>query len=74
MTELELKQLLESSLEGCDIDVSLEGNHLTVTAVGEVFAGLRPVKRQQMVYAPLNELIADGTIHAVNINASAPGE
>lgn len=74
MTELELKQLLENSLEGCDIDVLLEGNHLTVTAVGEIFAGLRPVKRQQMVYAPLNELIADGTIHAVNINASAPGE
>ena len=32
-----------------------------------------PVARQQKVYAPLSGLIADGTLHAVNIKAHTPG-
>jgi acid stress-induced BolA-like protein IbaG/YrbA len=33
---------------------------------------MRPVARQQRVYAPLANLIADGTLHAVNISALTP--
>jgi acid stress-induced BolA-like protein IbaG/YrbA len=36
------------------------------------FVGMRPVARQQRVYAPLANLIADGTLHAVNISALTP--
>jgi acid stress-induced BolA-like protein IbaG/YrbA len=35
---------------------------------------LRPVKKQQLVYAVLNSHIADGTIHAVNIRTYSPTE
>ena len=37
------------------------------SVIGDVFEGLRPVKKQQLVYAVLNEHIASGAIHAVNM-------
>ena len=35
---------------------------------------VRPVRRQQLVYAAVNELIRDGSVHAVNIKALTPDE
>lgn len=70
----QIKQLLTAELTGCEIQVQVEGSHCQVTAVGDIFEGVRPVKRQQMVYAGLSQQIADGTIHAVNIKALTPAE
>jgi acid stress-induced BolA-like protein IbaG/YrbA len=70
----QIKQLLLAELPGCEIQVQVEGSHCQVVVVGDVFEGVRPVKRQQMVYAGLNQQIADGTIHAVNISALTPAE
>ncbi|UTW46486.1 BolA/IbaG family iron-sulfur metabolism protein [bacterium SCSIO 12696] len=70
----EIKQLLAAQLDGCQIEVEAEGNHLTVSAVGELFAGLRTLKRQQLIYGALSELIADGTIHAVHMTTLTPEE
>lgn len=70
----DIKQLLEAALVDCQVEVTINGSHCDVTAVGVVFEGLRAVKRQQMVYAGLNHLIADGTLHAVNIKALTPAE
>jgi acid stress-induced BolA-like protein IbaG/YrbA len=44
-----------------------EGNKYTVTVVTDRFAGMRPVAKQQMIYAPLNAHIASGEIHAVSM-------
>ena len=70
----EVKRLLEAGLEGWDITVEGDGSHFDILVIGEVFAGLRPVKKQQMVYAALTEQIASGDIHAVNIRTLVPGE
>lgn len=70
----EIKQLLLAELADSDITVSVDGSHVAVTVVSAAFEGLRPVKRQQMVYAALNEQIASGAIHAVNITAQTPAE
>ena len=69
-----VKTLLESHLEDCDVQVQGEGNHYDITAVGALFDGLRPVKKQQLVYAALSDHIADGSIHAVNIRTFTPAE
>ena len=69
-----VKALLESHLEDCEVQVQGEGNHYDITAVGAMFDGLRPVKKQQLVYAALSDHIADGTIHAVNIRTFTPAE
>lgn len=63
----EVKQLLLNGMPDCDISVNGDGSHFEVTVVGAVFEGLRAVQRQQKVYAVLNEQIADGAIHAVNM-------
>jgi acid stress-induced BolA-like protein IbaG/YrbA len=69
-----VRQLLEQHLQQCEIHVRGEGNHYDITAIGEVFQGLRPVKKQQLVYGALSECIADGSVHAVNIRTFTPAE
>jgi len=38
-----------------------------VTVIGDLFIGLSPVKKQQLVYSCLTDQIADGSIHALGI-------
>lgn len=63
----QIKQLLIEQLDGCEIVVQGEGGKFQVLAVGDVFTGLNPVKRQQTVYQILNPHIASGAIHAVSM-------
>lgn len=69
-----VKVLLQNHMADCEFHVEGEGSHYTIEAIGEVFAGLRPVKKQQLVYAALSENIADGSIHAVNIRTFTPDQ
>ena len=64
--------LLQAHLENCECLVEGEGSNYNITVIGDVFEGLRPVKKQQLVYAALSEQIADGSIHAVNIRTFTP--
>ena len=52
-----------------DADVAVEGAgaNYDITVISDDFAGMRPVKKQQAVYAALRDAIASGSIHAVNI-------
>ena len=70
----QIAELLRTKLAGCEVEVAGEGNHYNVTVIGDIFADLRPVKKQQLVYAVLNDLIADGSMHAVNIKTYTPAE
>ena len=64
----QIKALLAAAIEHEELTVVHEDNYyLAITIVSPVFEGLRSVKRQQMVYQPINAMIADGTIHAVKI-------
>ena len=72
MNEAMIKEALEGEFPSATIDVQLDGSHCQVTVVSDVFEGLRPVARQQRVYAPLGEFIRSGVLHAVNIVAKTP--
>ena len=72
MNESDLTQLLSEAFPGAQVSVALEGGHVDITVISADFEGLRPIARQQRVYAPLAGLIADGTLHAVNISAQTP--
>ena len=72
MNEAMIKEALEDEFPDAAIDVQLAGSHCQVTVISNVFEGLRPVARQQRVYAPLGEFIRSGALHAVNINAKTP--
>ena len=72
MNEAMIKKALEGEFPGATIDGQLDGSHCQVTVISDVFEGLRPVARQQQVYAPLGEFIRSGALHAVNIIAKTP--
>tara|TARA_R110000823_G_scaffold91174_3_gene201101 strand:+ start:19883 stop:20119 length:237 start_codon:yes stop_codon:yes gene_type:complete len=67
MDSATVKSLLEAQLPNCQFNVEGEGANYNIEAIGDAFEGLRPVQKQQLVYAALSENIADGSIHAVNI-------
>jgi acid stress-induced BolA-like protein IbaG/YrbA len=70
----EIKLILEQQLNGCDIKVDVDGSHVNIVVVGDIFQGVRPVQRQQLVYAALREHIASGAIHAVNMKTYSADE
>lgn len=67
MSNDEIAQMLSASLGLSEVKVKSEGTHFQIIAVDDKFEEMSRVKRQQYVYAPLKDLIADGTIHAVSI-------
>ena len=74
MESHEIKAVLEQALALDEVHVSGDGSHFQVIAIGEMFAELSRVKKQQTVYAPLMQYIADNRIHAVSIKAYTPTE
>lgn len=69
-----IEQMLTEALSAEQVLVGGDGRHFDITVVSAQFEGQRPVKKQQMVYAALNEKIADGTIHAVMMKTLTPSE
>ena len=73
-----VRQLIESSLREADASVAVAvegaGNHYDITVVSTLFEDQRPGKRQQTVYAALRQVIANSSVHAVNIRGLTPGE
>jgi acid stress-induced BolA-like protein IbaG/YrbA len=74
MQQNEIKALLDAGLENCDVRVEGEGSHFDILVIGEAFAGMRAVQKQQLVYGVLKEQIANGSIHAVNIRTYTASE
>lgn len=74
MQEDAIQSMIESSIPDSKANVEVDGSHVKVVVISPSFEGLNAVKKQQMVYAGLNESIASGAIHAVHINAFTPSE
>ena len=74
MENHEIQTVLMNALPLQEVHVSGDGSHFRVIAVGEMFDGMSRVKKQQSVYAPLMEYIADNRIHALSIKAFTPQE
>ena len=57
-------------------EVSAHGDssRMEVTVVSPAFEGLSRVRKQQLVYAAIAELIKNGALHAVTIRAYTPAE
>jgi acid stress-induced BolA-like protein IbaG/YrbA len=70
----QIRTLLESALSPADLVIKVDGSHANITVVSAVFDALSRVKKQQLVYAPLKELIASGELHAVSIKTYTPTE
>ncbi|MCH8501259.1 MAG: BolA family transcriptional regulator [Aliidiomarina sp.] len=72
MDPKDIEVRLKDAIDLTEVHVTGENSHYQVIAVGEVFADLSRVKQQQLIYAPLQDKIADGSIHALTIKAYTP--
>lgn len=74
MSTAEIARLLTAAIADASIDVQGGEGKYQVQVVSSIFAGLNRVKRQQLIYRVLNDHIASGAIHAVNMNLKTPEE
>ena len=74
MQAAEVKHIIESQISEANVITAGEGCNFEVTVISDVFSGLLPVKRQQLVYKCVNQQIADGSIHALTIKAYTPAQ
>lgn len=69
-----LQSRIQEAFPGDSVNATGDGYHFQVSVVSAAFAGLRPVQRQQKVYAAVNDWIASGELHALTIKAQTPDE
>ena len=63
----QIKAIIESQIPDCDVkSVEVQGDHIGLVIVSPAFAGLTPVKKQQLVLGTLSQQFADRSIHAVD--------
>jgi acid stress-induced BolA-like protein IbaG/YrbA len=74
MNPEDVKALVESGIEGARVTVQGSGDRFDIRVVSDAFEGQTPVRKQQLVYGCINDKIADGTIHAVNIQTYTEAE
>ncbi len=67
MNEQQIQQMIEQALNCQSVEVAGDGYHFEAKIVSDEFAGKRPVARQQLVYAALQEKIASGELHAITL-------
>jgi acid stress-induced BolA-like protein IbaG/YrbA len=74
MIEREVALRIESAISGAAVTASGDGSRMQIRVVSPAFVGLSRVGKQQLVYAAIAELISEGQLHAVTIQALTPDE
>ena len=74
MNPEDIQKMIESGLPECEIKVTGSDGHFEAVAIGEIFDGLSPVKKQQKVYATLGDKITSGELHALTIKTYTEAE
>lgn len=69
MNNQDIKLLLIKKLQLKEAYIKGDNNHIEIIVIGDTFKGLSEVKRQQIVYRPLINMITEKHIHAVSIIA-----
>lgn len=69
-----IEAALQAALPGCELETQSEGNKILLKIVSQEFDGLSRVKRQQKIYALLDDRIKSGEIHAVSMITQTPTE
>ena len=64
----EVKQAIESTIEGATAEVSGDGGHFVIEVVSDQFAGKRILEQQRLVYGAIAHLMAGDSapVHAVD--------
>ena len=68
----DVKARLEAAFPDARVSAVGDGSRMEIGVASIAFEGQSRVKRQQLVYAAIDELIKAGDLHAVTIVASTP--
>ena len=74
MDAQQVQNLIQAGIPDAKVTVSGGEGKFEATVVSSAFEGLMPVKRHQLVYATVQEQIADGSLHALTIRPLTPEE
>jgi acid stress-induced BolA-like protein IbaG/YrbA len=74
MTPEQIQRRIEAHIPEARVEVEGGEGKFAARVVSPAFEGLSTVKRHQMVYAAVNDWIADGSLHALSIQALTPHE
>ena len=74
MQPIIIKNLIETGIQDATVIVDGDGRHFNAIVISPVFAGKNRIEKQQLVYATLQQQIADGTLHAISIKTFTPDE
>jgi acid stress-induced BolA-like protein IbaG/YrbA len=69
-----IAEAVRERLPDAEVTAAVDGNRASITVISRTFQGMNRVQKQQAVYACINHLIQDGTLHAVSIRALTPDE
>jgi acid stress-induced BolA-like protein IbaG/YrbA len=72
--QTQIAEAIRERLPDAEVEAAVDGNRAQITVVSSVFEGMSRVRKQQTVYACIDGLIKDGTLHAVSIRALTPAE
>ena len=68
----EIVSRVQSAISDAVVNVSVDGNRALIEVESPFLADLSRVKRQQTVYACIEDVISSGELHAVTIKATVP--
>lgn len=74
MNPEDVQKMIHAGLPDCEVKVEGDGSHFDATVIGEMFADMSMVKKQQAVYATLGDKITNGEVHALTIKTFTPEE
>ena len=67
-----IEERIKGKIPDAEIMLDGEGCSYKVTVVSRVFDGMTPVKKQQAIYATVNDWITSGELHALTIKTFTP--
>lgn len=73
----DVKRLIEEALPGAEAQVQNFGggaDHFEAVVVAPQFEGLPMVKQHQLVYAPVQAYLSNGTMHALGLKTYTPAQ
>ncbi len=65
----EISRRILERFADAQVDVAVDGNRALITVVSDAFEPMSRVQKQQAVYGCIDELIQNGSLHAVTIRA-----
>ena len=70
----DVANIIVNHIPDAQVTVDGDGYKYQATITSSAFEGLNTMKRHQLVYAALNDVITSGDLHALTIKAYTPDE